>query len=72
MLCWARVVNVFVSFYVWRAQFFVGVGVAGGSPPCLMTTGLSLARAKLAKKACFQWVPLRAGPAGLSKHTKKF
>jgi hypothetical protein len=37
-----------------------------------MTTGLSLARAKLAKKARFQWGPLHAGPAGLSKRTKKF
>ena len=45
-------------------------GLLVGSPPCLMTTGLSLARAKAAKRARFQWVPLRAGPAGLSKHTK--
>jgi hypothetical protein len=72
MLCWARVVNVFDFVQRLACAVFVGVGVAGGSPPCLMTTGLSLARVKLAKKARFQWVPLRAGPAGLSKRTKQF
>ena len=37
-----------------------------------MTTGLSLAKAKLVKKARFQWGPLLAEPVGLSKHTTFF
>jgi hypothetical protein len=48
--------------------FLAGLLTTGLS--CLMTTGLSLAKAKLAKKAHCQWVPLRAGPARLSKRTK--
>jgi hypothetical protein len=51
-------------------KYFSLEGLLVGIPPCLRTTGLSLARAKLAKKARFHWVPLRAGPAGVSKHQK--
>jgi hypothetical protein len=70
-------IEIFLVFFLTDAKFHDSLetlrkGLLVGSPPCLRTTGLSLAGAKLAKKARFQWVPLRAGPVGLSKHAKKF
>ena len=60
------------EIFEWSSNSKHDMGVLAGSSLCLMTTGHSLAKAKLAKKARFQWGPIRVGPAGLSKRTKKF